>query len=190
MLVPDMENWRRAAKLAREHEYRHGVLVPDYRGRSKYDDQGLYPRIDVHEDDYAHLVARLVRHLQPTEPETPLEPSSHRDRILAADGFLATRIEARATEAENHYLGRRARERRRERLESRVEDLERKNRRRSERAAELREHRDAVEERIDERKTRLEWERRRDELGEVETERTKLEGRNEPSNRTATIGDG
>ncbi|MFB6350302.1 MAG: hypothetical protein ABEN55_18085 [Bradymonadaceae bacterium] len=175
VLVTNMKSWRRASKLAREHDYPYGVLAPNYRGTSKYDEQGLYPRITVDEDDYADLVARLVRHVEPTEPEEPLQPPSRRRRVLSGDGFLMSRIEARTTSVDDHYLGRRARERRRKRVESRIGSLEDQNRQWKERATNLRERRQQIDDQIEEEKTRLEWERRRDDLSEIKSRRVELE---------------
>lgn len=115
VLVQDPSSWPEAARLAREARYAHGVLAPDVKGSSLADPGGLLSLLDIHEPRYRPLVARLVRHVLGTEPSEPFSPV-RAGEILAADGFVLSRIEARSASADRAYLGRAALEQRRAEL--------------------------------------------------------------------------
>lgn len=120
--VPDPASWARAARLAREQAYPHGVLAPDVRGHSPADADSLLGIVEVHDPDYRPLVARLLRPVIAGEPPDPLEPV-RRGEMLAADGFIVSRVEARRAVAETHFLGRDALEKRKRQLGARLDEL-------------------------------------------------------------------
>jgi len=122
ILPHDLDGWRRASKLAREHGYPHGVLAPDVRSKSPADDESVFALMDVQEPRYRDLIGRLMRPYRPREPDEPLEPPRHVVHV-ARDGFVVSRLEARVARADRTYLGRRALEDRKRSLETEYEAL-------------------------------------------------------------------
>lgn len=158
ILVQDPERWAEAAALARAAQYAPGVLAPDVRGTSPRDERGLSPLVEVGETRYRSLVARILRGIQATEPPAPLAPPRGGVQYLAADGFHVTRLEARHAPAERLYLGRRARERRREQLETALAELAAADRTWEREAAVLRRNIGDLRERLEAQRRRLLWE--------------------------------
>ncbi|MFU8802845.1 MAG: AAA family ATPase [Bradymonadaceae bacterium] len=162
ILVQDPASWAQAARLAREHRYPHGVLAPDVRSHSPADDEGLGAIVEVREARYKQLVARLIRRVAPGEPPEPLEPP-RKNRLLAEDGFLLTRIEARYASAEQLYLGREALRRRKITLEAELRRLGETSAAWKESEKNLRGQVTSLEERLSRQRMRLQWEAVRDE---------------------------
>lgn len=105
VLPHDLEGWRRAAELARQHRYPHGVLAPDVRGQSQSDVDSPLGLIEIREPRYRALLARFLRPFRPREPELPLHPT-RRETHLASDGFAVSRTEAWVATVDRRYLGR------------------------------------------------------------------------------------
>jgi chromosome segregation ATPase len=123
VLVRDLASWSRAAALARDERYPHGVLAPDVRGHSPLDESSVSRQLHVQDRDYRALVARLLRPVVEGEPALPLEPT-RRGELLSREGFVVSRIEARHAHAEKIYLGREALRRRATELEEELARLD------------------------------------------------------------------
>lgn len=175
VLVQDPDRWADASELARQARWKYGVLAPDVRGASPADDEGLGPMVRVGERRYASLVARLLRRVMPGEPSSPLSPP-RRGAQLAQDGFAVERLEARHTATDDLLLGRRALQRRRERLEVAVARHEAEGRQSETAQSELRLSLGEVGQALEAQRHRLAWEAEQETWAAVRATQARLEG--------------
>lgn len=162
ILVQEPALWPEAARRARAAGYRHGVLAPDVRGTSPADQDGIFAMIDVREPRYRSLVARLLRHVTAGELAAPIAPLQ-RGEQLAVDGFVLSRVEARAVRVDSHFLGRAALEQQRLLLENELVSLRAAAKSWATESAHLRDRIGQKTAEISAQKTRLQWEACRDE---------------------------
>lgn len=174
VVVHEAEAWSRAAELAREDGYPHGVLAPDVRGTSPVDEDSLLALLRVKEARYRPLVARLLRRVRPGEPPSPLAPERQLVR-LARDGFLVSRIEARCARPEALFLGREALRRRETALQSALAEVDAATAGWRAEETRLRAAVAAAEAAIAAQRRRLAWEAVRDEHGHRRTQAAELE---------------
>lgn len=167
IVVHDPDSFDRAAALAREHHYPHGVLAPDVRGRSPDDDEGLLPLVTVREPRFRPLLARLLRRLQPGDPPRPYQPPRE-GPWLAQDGFLLERLVARHAGVERAYLGREALQQRQRLLEEERRALDEADAHWLVDEKRLRARVVALEEAIRRQEARLRWEDVRDEHAQAQ----------------------
>jgi chromosome segregation ATPase len=162
VLIQDPSDWDAAAALARAQRYPFGVLAPDVRGRSRADEESPLGVVRIREPRYRSLIARLLRPVRLGEPARPFTPPRG-PAMLAEDGFVVARLEARVATCPRFYLGRAARERRRREIEARRAELDgmatawsaEERRLQAARAAEIRA--------LEDQRARLTWEAAREE---------------------------
>jgi recombinational DNA repair ATPase RecF len=158
ILVQDPNTWQQAAALVRRHRYPYGVLAPDIRGASPADKESLASVIEIKEARYRSLLARMLRRVFPKEPETPLSPAKGGRILVAPDGFVLSRTEARHPSVENLYLGRRALEIQKARIEARLSELDVAAASWQQERKSLHDEVEDIENRIARQRRRLEWE--------------------------------
>ena len=174
ILIQDESSFSDAVALAREHGYAHGILAPDVRGRSPADEESPVTIVRIKEARYRSLLARLLRAVRQADPEPPYAPVP-RLELLAKDGFVLSRLEARVARTDRFYLGVEARKRRQAELESRLSVLAQME------AAWSREELDLVDTRkklaadLREQHDRLSWEAAREEHADVREKVGRLE---------------
>ncbi|MGH7389903.1 MAG: AAA family ATPase [Candidatus Rokuibacteriota bacterium] len=166
VLVRDLASWSRAAELARDQRYPHGVLAPDVRGHSPLDESSIFRRLHVQDPDYRALVARLLRPVVDGEPAVPLEPT-RRGELLSRTGFVVSRIEARHAHAEMIYLGREALRRRATELEAQLAALDEADGTARQKDEGLRAALARLDEQIEAQRARRAWETVRDRHAEL-----------------------
>jgi chromosome segregation ATPase len=166
VLVHDMSSWSRAAALARDERYPHGVLAPDVRGHSPLDESGVFRQLHIQDRDYRALIARLLRPVVEGEPALPLEPT-RRGELLSREGFVVSRIEARHVHAEKIYLGREALGRRAKELEGELAGLDEADARAHEQDERLKVALKKLDEQIEAQRARRAWEDARDRHAEL-----------------------
>ena len=162
VLVQDPADWDRAVALARAHRYPFGVMAPDFRSRSPADELSPWAVVHVREPRYRSVIARLLRPVRLGEPTRPFAPPRGPAR-LAEDGLLVARVEARVATCERRYLGRAARERRRQEIEARLQEIKETIARWAQEEARLEAERGAQIDALEAQRVRLEWEAARDE---------------------------
>lgn len=176
ILVQDAASWSLAVELAREHAYAHGILAPDVRGHSPADDESPVTIVRIKEARYRSLLARLLRAVRQSEPLPPYAPTP-RHELLAEDGFVISRLEARVVKTDRFYLGREARERRQAELEAEILSLGALDEAWRVEERGLRAERQRQELELSAQRQRLKWEAARDDYAETSELVARLEER-------------
>ncbi len=169
IVVADMNTWSQAAALARMHQYPHGILAPDVRGKSAADEESIFRWLIVRDPDLHSLVARIVRTVMNGEPQIPLEPIQ-KGEILAKDGFVLSKLEARHVAPGDLHLGQEARRLQKVKIDEALVLLKSQEAESKENESAARIELASTEGEIENQRALREWERLRDEAGEVARE--------------------